>query len=155
GVDTGHGLDDIATALRHVVIGADRNGFEIFLRADHVFHGMAKLVGQLTVRHEHESDHPLAAPVMAPIQAHLISPPSRAAGALSCRRTKRWQAPKRLAQHHFVALQHEMALKRGRSRRKAGLQAWPQRWPEPRRCCPPARRYEEASSRQSFPWRAP
>ncbi|CAI2932077.1 protein of unknown function [Aminobacter niigataensis] len=33
-----------------------------------MFHGMAELFGQLTVRHKHESDHSDLAPVMASSQ---------------------------------------------------------------------------------------
>ncbi|WP_210212313.1 hypothetical protein, partial [Mesorhizobium sp. M4B.F.Ca.ET.049.02.1.2] len=37
-----------------------------------MFHGMSELRGQLTVRHEHESDHSLVAPVIAASQAYFM-----------------------------------------------------------------------------------
>ena len=52
-------------ALLHVVVGPDRHGLEIFLRPHHMLHGVAEFFGQLTVRHKHESDHSMVAPVMA------------------------------------------------------------------------------------------
>src|SRR5262245_66228955 len=60
-----HGIEYVLTALLHVVVGADRHGFEIFLRSDDMLHGVSELLGQPTVRDEHESDHSFWAPVMA------------------------------------------------------------------------------------------
>jgi hypothetical protein len=37
-----------------------------------MFHGMAELGGQLTVRYKHESDHSLVAPVIAASSAHFM-----------------------------------------------------------------------------------
>ncbi|CDX37391.1 hypothetical protein MPLSOD_30073 [Mesorhizobium sp. SOD10] len=72
GVDARHRVDDVGPALLHVVVGADRHGFEIVLRPDDMLHGMPELGGELTVRHEHESDHSLVAPVIAASQAYLM-----------------------------------------------------------------------------------
>src|SRR5262245_14811890 len=60
-----HGVEDIAPPLLHVIVRANRNGFEIFLRSDDMLHGASELFGQLTVRDKHESDHSFWAPVMA------------------------------------------------------------------------------------------
>ena len=62
-------------ALLHVVVGADRNGLEILLRADDMFDGVAELRGQLTVRHKHESDHSVMAPVIVRSQALVLCSP--------------------------------------------------------------------------------
>ena len=64
GVDARDGVDDVAAALLHVVVGADRDGLEILLRPDDMLHGVAEFFGQLTVRHKHESDHSVVAPVI-------------------------------------------------------------------------------------------
>ncbi len=51
--DPRHGIDDVAAALLHIVVGADRNGLEILLRTDDMFHRVAEFFGQPTVRHKH------------------------------------------------------------------------------------------------------
>src|SRR5262249_6509000 len=97
-------VDNVLTPALHVVFRADGDGFEFVLRSDDVLHGVAEFLGQLTVRHEHESDHSQLAPVMA-VWAHrfleqelttltsilliLLFPADRAARALSCRRAVR------------------------------------------------------------------
>ena len=84
-----HGVDDVAPPLLHVVVGADRNRFEVLLRSDDMLDGMPELFGQLTVRNKHESDHYVWAPVMAlhtGLTSRAAETGAPAAGALSCRR---------------------------------------------------------------------
>ncbi len=56
-VDPRDRVDDVAAPLLHIVVGADRDGFEILLRADDVFDGAAEFFGQPAVRYEHQADH--------------------------------------------------------------------------------------------------
>ena len=65
GIGARHRIDDVATALLHIVVGADRHGFKVLLRSDNMLDGVPEFLGQLTVRYEHESDHSFWAPVMA------------------------------------------------------------------------------------------
>ena len=67
------------------------DGFEIVLRPDDMFHGMAELLGQLTVRDKHESDHAMRGSRHRRFTGAFYArrPSVQAAGALSCRRAAR------------------------------------------------------------------
>jgi hypothetical protein len=52
-----HGIDNVLPALVHVVFGADRYGFDEFLRSDDMLDCMTKLLSQLAMSDKHKSDH--------------------------------------------------------------------------------------------------
>ena len=57
GVDALDRLDDVLAALLDVVVGADGDGFDLLLRADHVLQRRAELDGQPPVGDQNKTDH--------------------------------------------------------------------------------------------------
>ena len=57
GVGALHRLDDVAAALLDVVVGADRDGLDLLLLADHVLQGRAELDGKPPVGNENQAYH--------------------------------------------------------------------------------------------------
>ena len=58
--------------MLHVVVGADRNGFDLRLRADNVLKRRTELHGEPAVGHENKSDHrDLVIPDSFPVPAFV------------------------------------------------------------------------------------
>ena len=56
-IDGGDGIENVLSPLFHVVIGADRDRFDLLLRPDHMFQCHLEFMGELAVGNENQSDH--------------------------------------------------------------------------------------------------
>ncbi|MNL34736.1 hypothetical protein D3C87_1567240 [compost metagenome] len=56
-VDVSHGVEDILPTLIHVVLWADANGLDSFLRTDNMLERMSEFLSQLAMGDKHKSDH--------------------------------------------------------------------------------------------------
>jgi hypothetical protein len=61
-VGTGNRFENILPPLIHVVLGADADRLDEFLRTDDMLDRMTKLFSQLAMRDKHKSDHDTTAP---------------------------------------------------------------------------------------------
>ncbi len=57
GLHAAAGGQDVLAPPLHVVLRADADGLHGGLRADHVFHGVHKLLREAAMRDDHEADH--------------------------------------------------------------------------------------------------